>query len=239
MTCDASVDSRPMPLVLEVIVSSVEDARAAEAGGADRLEVVRGLEAGGLTPPLDLVRAIAAETLLPLRVMVRENDGYELRTGELHQLRRAAAEFAALGVDGLVIGFASEGEPRLDDVARVLEAAPGVRATFHRAFDQLRDPLNAIDAITALPQIDRILTSGGSGTPEERAARLARYSARAGNRLTIIAGYAVDEAMIAAIARTGCVREAHVGRAVRERDSQQGTVLAERVRRLVSVAAAP
>jgi copper homeostasis protein CutC len=35
-----------MPLLLEVIVSSVEDARAAEAG-ADRLEIVRDLQAGG------------------------------------------------------------------------------------------------------------------------------------------------------------------------------------------------
>ncbi len=225
-----------MPLLLEVIVSSVEDARAAEAGGADRLEIVRDLEAGGLTPPLDLVRAIAAETLLPLRVMVRANDGYDLRAGELHQLRRAAADFGALGVDGLVIGFASGGEPRLDDVARVLEAAPGVRATFHRAFDQLRDPAGAIDRIAALPQIDRILTSGGGGTADERAARLAEYSARAGDRLTIIAGYAVDEAMIEAIARTGCVREAHVGRAVREDDRQDGPVSAERVRRLVRIA---
>jgi copper homeostasis protein len=226
-----------MPLLLEVIVSSVEDARAAEAGGADRLEIVRDLEAGGLTPPLDLVRAIAAETLLPLRVMVRENDGYDLRAGELHQLRRAAADFGALGVDGLVIGFALGGVPRLDDVARVLEAAPGVRATFHRAFDQLRDPVSAIDRIAALPQIDRILTSGGSGTPGERADRLAEYSARAGERLTIIAGYAVDEAMIAAIVRTGCVREAHVGRAVREDDRQDGPVSAERVRRLVRIGA--
>jgi copper homeostasis protein len=226
-----------MPLLLEVIVSSVEDARAAEAGGADRLEIVRDLEAGGLTPPLDLVRAIAAETLLPLRVMVREHDGYDLRAGELHQLRRAAADFGALGVDGLVTGFASGGEPRLDEVARVLGASPGTRATFHRAFDQLRDPVGAIDRIAALPQIDRILTSGGRGTADERAARLAEYSARAGDRLTIVAGYAVDEAMIAAIARTGCVREAHVGRAVREDDRQDRPVSAERVRRLVRVGA--
>lgn len=224
-----------MPPLLEVIVSSIEDARAAAEGGADRLEIVRDLRAGGLTPPIDLVRAIAAEIELPLRVMLRENDGYDLRPGELEPLRRAAAEFVAFGVDGVVLGFAEAGEPRLDDVGRVLEAAPGVRATFHRAFDQLRDPIGAIDAIARVRQIDKILTSGGSGTPRERAARLGEYTARAAGRLDIIAGYAVDEAMIAEIARTGCVREAHVGRAVREDDRQDRPVRAGRVRRLVAL----
>ena len=227
-----------MPLLLEVIVSSVEDARAAEAGGADRLEIVRDLGAGGLTPPLDLVRAVAAGTSLPLRVMVRENDGYELRDGELDPLRRSAADFAALGVDGIVVGFASAGELRLDDVARVLDAAQSVRATFHRAFDSLRDPLGAIDRIAAMPQIDRIPTSGGTGTLPERAARLAEYSERAANRFTIIAGSDVDGDVLAVIARTRCVREVHVGRAAREGGRRDAPVSAERVRRLVTIGTA-
>lgn len=224
-----------MPVLLEVIVTSPQDACAAEAGGAGRLEIVRDLEAGGLTPPRDLVRAIAAETRLPLRVMVRENDGYELQEGELDALRRAAAEFAALGVDGIVIGFASAGELRLDALARVLEAAPGVRATFHRAFDSLRDPLGAIRRIAAVPQIDRILTSGGRGTPRERAARLAAYSARGAERLTVIAGSDVDEEVLAVLAETGCVREAHVGRAAREGGRRDRPVSAERVGRLCRI----
>ena len=57
-------------------MQTVADAREAARGGADRLEVVRDLESGGLTPPLALVAAIAAETALPLRVMVRENAGF-------------------------------------------------------------------------------------------------------------------------------------------------------------------
>jgi copper homeostasis protein len=64
-------------MLLEVIVLSVDDARTATEGGADRLEVVRDIRQGGLTPPLALVRAIQRETHLPLRVMVRENAGYD------------------------------------------------------------------------------------------------------------------------------------------------------------------
>jgi copper homeostasis protein len=224
------------PLLLEVIVQSVADARAATDGGADRLEVVRAIREGGLTPPLALVHAIAAETSLPLRVMVRENAGYAMDARELPALRRAAAEFFAAGVDGIVIGFARAAEPSLDDLASVLDAAPGVRATFHRAFDALRDPLRAIDTLAGVAQVDRILTSGGEGAPGRRADRLREYSARAGARLTIIAGSGVDDEAIVEFRRGGWVREVHAGRAAREGGDPEGPVSLARVRRLAELA---
>lgn len=219
-------------LLLEVIVLTVEDGRAAAKGGADRLEVVRSIRDGGLTPPIQLVRAIAAETNLPLRVMVRENAGYALNPAELPALRRAAAEFAAAGVDGIVIGFAHGDRLALDDLARVLDEAPGVRATFHRAFEAVADPLAAIDALAAVPQVDRILTSGGEGSPAERCARLRDYTARAAGRLKIIAGGGVDEEALALFAREGCVSEVHVGRIARENGQQETPVSEAQVRRL-------
>ena len=223
-------------LLLEVIVQTEADARAATEGGADRLEVVRAIRQGGLTPPLSLVRAIALATPLPLRIMVRENAGYAMDDGELPVLRRAAAEFAAAGVDGIVIGFARAGQPAIDDVARVLEAAPAVRATFHRAFDAIDEPLRAIDSLTAIAQVDRILTDGGGGSPAQRCERLRTYVARAAERLTVIAGSGVDDEVLGEIARTGCVREVHVGRAAREGGDPEGPVSAARVRRLRALA---
>src|SRR3954462_3158843 len=118
-------------LLLEVIVQSAADARASTEGGADRLEVVRAIDQGGLTPLLSVVQAITAETRLPLRVMVRENDGYELAAGELPALLRAAAAFIDAGVDGIVIGFAEAGEIVLDDLLQVIDGLPPVQITFH------------------------------------------------------------------------------------------------------------
>ena len=186
-------------MLLEVIVQSVADARAATDGGADRLEVVRAIDQGGLTPLPSIVRAIAAETTLPLRVMVRENDGYELAPGELPALRRAAAAFVEAGVDGIVIGFATGGEIVLDDLLQVIDGLPPVRITFHRAFDSLRDPLATIPQLITVKNIDRILTSGGNGTPSERCQRLASYRAIAGGRIEIIAGGGVDDAALSAL----------------------------------------
>jgi copper homeostasis protein len=215
--------------LLEVIVQTLTDAREAARGGADRLEVLRSLADGGLTPPLALVQEIAAEVSLPLRVMIRENAGYTTHAGEVAALREAAAAFANASVDGVVIGFAHAGELELDKVAQVLTTAPDINVTFHRAFDQLRDPLAAIDALAAVARIDRILTSGGEGPPAVRAERLRAYQQRAGTRPTIIAGGGVDEAMLAVLARIPSVREVHVGRAA---FGDGGGVSAARVARL-------
>ncbi len=224
------------PPLLEVIVLSVADARAAAEGGADRLEVVREIRLGGLTPPVSLVRAIATETGLPLRVMLRENGGYDTNAREIAAMRSAAAEFAALGVDGLVTGFARGGDALLDETAAVLEDVPGVRVTFHRAFDQVRDRLAAIDRVSAIPQVDRILTDGGAGTPARRCARLREWGDRAWGRITLIAGGGVDEEAIRWFARHACVREVHVGRAAREGGDQEGPVSVARVRHLRELA---
>jgi copper homeostasis protein len=221
-----------MSVLLEVIVQSVADARAATEGGADRLEIVRAIDQGGLTPLPSLVRAIAAATPLPLRVMVRENDGYELAPGELPALRRAAAAFGDAGVDGIVIGFARAGEILLDDLLQVIDGLPAVRITFHRAFDSLRDPLATIPRLAAVPSIDRILTSGGDGAASERCAALSRYRAVAAGRLEIIAGGGVDDHALSLFVRERCVRELHVGRAAREGNRADGPVSAARVRHL-------
>lgn len=224
-------------LVLEVIVQSVDDARAATAGGADRLEVVRDIACGGLTPPMELVRAIASETPLPLRVMVRENAGYGVTdTRELAALQRAIDALAGVPVDGVVAGFLRGGAVDLEMLQSVLDAAPDVKVTFHRAFDAAEDHLATIGTLTSVPQVDRILTSGGDGTIAERCQRLQAYATRAQSRLIILAGGGVGDAELLALTSCEEVREAHVGRAARENGIASGPVSADRVRRLRAIA---
>jgi copper homeostasis protein len=64
-------------MLLEVIACSVADAIEAERGGAGRLELARELGRGGLTPSPDLVQEVRQAVAIPVRVMLRENDGYE------------------------------------------------------------------------------------------------------------------------------------------------------------------
>jgi copper homeostasis protein len=178
-----------MRLLLEVIVQTVDDVRAAEAGGADRLEVVRDITRDGLTPSIDVVRAIQAVTRLPLRVMVRESDSFTVSGAkELAALRRAIEQLALLNVDGVVLGFARGGALDLETTRAVLAGWPAVRVTFHRAFDVVHDPIAALDALREIPQIDRVLTSGGTADWKARCEMLKGYAARAGPTLTMLAG---------------------------------------------------
>jgi copper homeostasis protein len=228
----------PRRLVIEVIVSSVEDAIAAERGGAGRLEVVRALDRDGLTPPLDLVRDIQRAVSLPLRVMVRESDGFACRTSdERRRLAEQAAALDSVGVDGLVIGWIRDGHLDEDTLEAVLQAAPSTRATFHHAFDALADPQATLQALAPYPQLDRILTRGGSGAWASRCSTFARYAAWGAPRISVLPGGGVDAAAIRALAACGSVAEAHVGRAAREGGRVDGPVSAARVQQLCAAPA--
>src|SRR5262249_17218584 len=101
-------------LTLEVIVTSVEDAVEAARGGADRLEVVRDRAGCGSPPPIDLGRRTQGEVPLPLRVMVRESDGFGCASDDERQrLVEYATAFNSIGVDGIVAGWARDG--RIDE----------------------------------------------------------------------------------------------------------------------------
>jgi len=228
-----------MSLLLEVIVQSVADARAAALGGADRLEIVREIEREGLTPSLDLVRAIASETDLPLRVMVRESDGFSVADRrELVMLQTAFAAFAEIGVDGAVLGFATNRALDLEMTTAIVAISPSLRVTVHRAFDDAADPAAAISALRALPQVDRILTTGGFGKWEQRCLRLQAYARLAGSDLTIVAGGGIDVAEINSLVGCGLVGEVHTGRAAREPRLPSAPVSAGRVRQLKDAASA-
>ena len=223
-------------MILEVIACSVSDAIEAQKGGASRLELVRELERGGLTPSIDVVREIKNAVDLPLRVMVRESEGYPT-SGEMEveTLCEKAAELSQLGVDGLVIGFLRADRIDVDLTARVLACAPGLNATFHHAFEDAGDQLQALSEIKTLPQVDRILSSGGSGELKARMQRLDSYAQRAAPEIEIIAGGGIASDEIALLRRSTRIREFHVGRAARRGFSIDGDVTADLVRELVLI----
>ena len=217
--------------LLEVIVCSVADAIEAERGGAGRLEIVRDVQVGGLTPSLELVKEIK-QAGLPVRVMLRESVGFQTSgPDEIDRLCRAAEAFAELEVDGVVLGFLKDREVDVELTQRVLAGVPNLRATFHHAFEDATDKRRALTEIKRLPQVDRILSSGG--TDALRIQRLAEYEHAAAPELTILAGGGIDAESIGEIKRQTSIREFHVGRAARLDFQVDGPVQASLVSGLV------
>ncbi len=218
--------------LLEVIACSVDDAIAASLGGADRLEIISHYEVGGLTPPIEMVKEIAAKVPIPLRVMLRETEPFEITDEhEIERLCHLARAFAEIGVDGIVLGFLKDGGIDHNLVARILACAPNLKATFHRAFEELPDPMLAISELKHHSQIDRILTSGGSDAWLEKVDRFTIWQQAAQPEIEILVGGGTDAEVVRLLKPAG-IREFHVGKAVREGQAVYGKVLTEEVIRM-------
>ncbi len=222
--------------MLEVIACSVEDAIAAEQGGADRIELISHFEVGGLTPSLELAHAVVSSVKIPVRAMLRETENFNIGDeGEKLRLCACAKELAALPLDGIVCGFLQGDAIDYQLLVRVLETARPLKATFHRAFEELSDPLAAIRALKNYPQIDCILTSGGPGSHAEKVACLGVCERVAAPEIMILAGGGMTDEMIREVKLHTHVRDFHLGTFVREPREIYGLVRSEKVQGIVQL----
>ena len=153
-----------MRKLLEVCVDSLDSARAAITGGADRLELCCALVVGGLTPYEMLLRQIKAESSIPVRCLMRPRAGDFLYTPEeLEMLRLQILQLKDAGANGFVIGCLDR-NGNLDKAAMapLVEACGGKGITLHRCIDVSADPLQTYRDAAALG-IDTVLTSGAAG----------------------------------------------------------------------------
>ncbi|SDG14471.1 copper homeostasis protein [Sinosporangium album] len=214
--------------LLEVIALNVRDAVAAEEGGADRLEVVADMAADGLTPAVETVAAISAQTALPQMVMLRHSAGFACDEQSLADLKTAAKALAEAGAAGFVFGFLNaEGAVDLEATEALIHAVAPLPWTFHRAVDHAADRKAAWRAVRLLPNLATVLTSGAVGGVGDGLDVL-RWRAEAGDAALIMAGGGLKPVHVATLLDYG-VRAFHVGSAVRS--SWTSPVEAGRVRR--------
>ncbi|MFS4091271.1 copper homeostasis protein CutC [Streptomyces sp. AF1A] len=165
--------------VLEVIALDVEDAVAAQAGGADRLELVTEMAADGLTPSAATVAGIRAAVDIDLRVMLRLADGFA--AGDVDRLVGVAAELREAGADQFVLGFLDgDGAVDLAAVERVVGALEGCPWTFHRAIDRAADRDALRRQLAGLPGLDTYLTAGSPAGVDEGLPTLLAETRRCG-----------------------------------------------------------
>jgi copper homeostasis protein len=154
-----------MAKLLEICVDSMASARAAIAGGADRLELCSALLAGGLTPYEGLLRQIREESDIKIRCLMRPRPGDFLYTAEeLELMRRQILSLKAAGADGFVFGcLTADGDLDTAAMQPLVDACAGCGITLHRCIDVSRDPLDTYRQAAALG-IDTVLTSGAASS---------------------------------------------------------------------------
>ncbi|KND58526.1 Cytoplasmic copper homeostasis protein cutC [Candidatus Paraburkholderia schumanniana] len=234
--------------LLEVIATTVSDARAAERGGADRLELVTAMGEGGLTPSIGLIEAVVDAVGIPVNVTVRPHsrsfvydadDDYAVMTRDVRAIART-------GANGIIAGMLrADGWVDTEGLARVIEAADGLQLTFHRAFDEARDLVAAFDTLLRFDAVTNVLTSGGKPSVLAAEAMIARLIERSkGTRCTVLAGAGLSaEAVAPFVASTGGRamhgRAMHFGSGVRVDGKALAPVDEERVRRVRALLDAP
>jgi copper homeostasis protein len=176
---------RPRRYTLEIAVSTVDEAIAAQSGGADRLEVSSGLEIGGLTPSLAAFLSIRQRVSLPLYVLLRPRaGGFHYSDWEFDVMVRDARTFLAEGAAGIVFGIFANGGIDRDRCRRLTDQAQQ-RAVFHRAFDLLPEPMATLDELIELG-FERVLTSGHARTAESGSTRLAALVQHGGWQIEVL-----------------------------------------------------
>ncbi|XP_011501678.1 PREDICTED: copper homeostasis protein cutC homolog, partial [Ceratosolen solmsi marchali] len=195
---------------LEICVDSLESIQNALEGGADRLELCNALSEGGLTPSFGLARLAKRISTIPVFAMIRIRGGdFVYESDELDAMLEDLKLLKTIGIDGFVFG-ALTNTRQLDIPAckKIIEASDPLPVTFHRAFDDVDDPMQALDKIHELG-FSRILTSGQSKSAVEGVDLIAKLIEQANYKIIIMPGAGINESNILSIKVKSSATEFH------------------------------
>ena len=180
---------------VEISCNSILSARNAKAGGANRIELCQALGEGGTTPSAAAIEYCVKELNLQTRVLIRPRGGnFVYDNDEMRVILRDIELAKRLGAHAVVVGFlTAEGDIDTENTRRAVEAADGMGITFHRAFDECRNPKEALEQIIDCG-CHKLLTSGCKATAWEGREMLKKLLSQASRRIGIIgaSGIRVD-----------------------------------------------
>lgn len=148
-------------MLVEVCANSVESAINAERAGADRIELCSELAVGGITPSYGLLKTVKERISIPIHVLMRPRSGdFTYSDAEYKVMLEDIALCRQMGVAGIVSGVLhTDFTLDIARTAALMEAAQGMKFTFHRAFDWVKNPKQTMETLAEL-KVDYVLTSG-------------------------------------------------------------------------------
>jgi copper homeostasis protein len=187
---------------VEIACFNPESAIIADLAGADRIELCDGYAEGGTTPEINIVRGVRAKVNAILFVMIRPRGGnFCYSDAEFNQMKADIMSLKPF-VDGFVFGVLNP-DLTIDRLRNkiLVDLAKPFPATFHRAFDHIAEPLQALEDVIACG-FSTILTSGTKPNVSEGAAILKALVQKAGDRITIMPGGGLRASNLAALHET-------------------------------------
>lgn len=153
---------------LEIIATNYSESKLIEEAKIDRIELVKDLPKGGLTPEFKTVEKIMRNINIDVAVMIRPHDkSFYYNKQEIDIMKQTAKVLEQIGVKHVVIGALNQ--EGIIDVKLMDEILLGTNliCTVHRAIDSSSDILASTIEINRFERAKSILTSGGIGNAFE------------------------------------------------------------------------
>ena len=148
--------------MLEIIGMTVEDAKAIEYCGANRIELVSALTEGGLTPSFSTIEKVINSVDIPVNVMIRNHaKSFIYSEYDLEIMQKDIEIVKSLGANGIVLGLLDNNK-KIDtnNLEKLLNSVSNIDITFHKAIDET-NILESVNILNKYNKITNILTAGG------------------------------------------------------------------------------
>jgi copper homeostasis protein len=174
---------------LEIACFNLESAIIAQQAGANRIEFCADMNVGGVTPKLADFILLKSKMHIPVFVMIRPRGGnFVYSNEEFEQMKNDMLHFKNVGADGFVFGIITENkEVNFIQNKELVQLANPLPCTFHRAFDDIKDQMKALDTLIECG-FKTILTSGNAKNAMEGLSSLKDLASKANNKICIMPG---------------------------------------------------
>ncbi len=196
-------------MLIEICANSYQSALNAELAGAKRIELCSELSLGGITPSFGLLKQVIETLKISVNVLIRPRSGNFIYSDDEFEIMKKNIKLCKeLGCQGIVSGVL-KGDNTIDikRTQELLELSRPLSFTFHRAFDNVPNPLEALDRLIDLG-FDRVLTSGQETTAIKGLELLKALKEKSNNRIIILPGSGINSANVSKFYRYG-FKEVH------------------------------
>ena len=166
---------------LEICAFNIKDCIDISKFDISRIELCTNKKKGGLTPSKNsIIKSLKLN--IPIHPIIRPRGGNFLyNKTELRQMIESIKFCKNIGCHGVVFGILDKKNKINIKMCKKLKTFCGnMSTTFHRAFDEIADPFNALESIIDL-KFDRILTSGQKKNAKEGIKLITQLAERSKN----------------------------------------------------------
>jgi copper homeostasis protein len=208
-----------LSFILEICCFNFQSALIAQKAGAHRIELCADSGEGGTTPSAGFIKSVRKKLDIPVFPIIRPRGGdflYSRDEFEIMQLDVALCK--QTGCDGIATGMLlKNGKIDKESCSRLVNLAYSMEVSFHRAFDQVSDPFDAMEEIIDAG-CGRILTSGQQPTATAGEALIKELIKKAQDRICIMPGSGLRASNILELARVTSASEFHTSARISQSD---------------------